>query len=94
MRPKELLGLKLKEISNNPKWDETQQKTLVILKVRKENSKTGKGRNAVAPVREKIATIIRAYKSLGFEHEPEDYIFAITNPKEEMRTHGRTTIKD
>ena len=75
MRPKELLGLKLKEISNNPKWNKTQQKTLVILKVRKENSKTGKGRNAVAPVREKIATIIRAYKSLGFEHEPEDYIF-------------------
>ena len=75
MRPKELLGLKLKEISNNPKWNKTQQKTLAILKVRKENSKTGKSRNAVAPVREKVETIIRAYKSLGFEHEPEDYIF-------------------
>jgi integrase len=75
MRPKELLGLKLKEISNNPKWNNTQQKTLVILKVRKENSKTGKGRIAVAPVKEKIKAIISAYKSLGFEHEPEDYIF-------------------
>lgn len=75
MRPKELLGLKLKEISHNPKWNKTQQKTLVILKVRKENSKTGKGRNAVAPVKEKIETIISAYKSLGFKHEPEDYIF-------------------
>ena len=39
MRPKELLGLKLKEISNNPKWNETQQKTLVILKVRKKTAK-------------------------------------------------------
>jgi RNase H-fold protein (predicted Holliday junction resolvase) len=58
MRPKELLGLKLKEISSNPKWNKTQQKTLVILKVRKENSKTGKGRIAVAPVKEKIETII------------------------------------
>lgn len=75
MRPKELLGLKIKEISSNPKWDKEKRKSLVTLKIRKENSKTGKGRIAVAPVKSKIDTILNAYRLLGFTHEPEDYLF-------------------
>lgn len=75
MRPKELLGLRIKEISANPKWDQEKKKTLVTLKIRKENSKTGKGRIAVAPVRSKIDSILESYKSLGFFHEPNDYLF-------------------
>ena len=85
MRPKELLGIKIKEITNNPLWDKNKQKTLVILKVRKENSKTGKGRNAVAPVKAKIEAILKAYSMLGFYHQPEDFLFC------NYRTKARTS---
>lgn len=83
MRPKELLGLKLKEITTNARWSKEQQKTLAILRVRKENSKTGKGRNAVAPVRPKINAILTAYELLGFNHHPEDFLFS--NPNSQTR---------
>lgn len=84
MRPKELLGLKLKEISKNPNWDRDAKETLLILSVRKENSKTGRSRNAVAPVKKKLDAILTAYKDLGFEHTPEDFVFC--NPSSKKRT--------
>lgn len=83
MRPKELLGLKLKEISTNINWDKGAMKTLLILSVRKENSKTGRSRKAVAPVKEKVDAILQAYKELGFNHNPEDFIFC--NPTSKSR---------
>lgn len=83
MRPKELLGLKLKEVSTNPNWDKEAKKALLILTVRKENSKTGRSRNAVAPVKKKLDAILEAYKDLGFEHTPGDFIFC--NPASKSR---------
>ena len=82
-RPKELLGLKYKEISTNPNWDKETADTHILLKVRKENSKTGRGRVCVAPIKKRIDRIIGSYKKLGVTHEPEDYLFL--NPKSKTR---------
>ena len=84
MRPKELLGLKRKEIATNPKWDRTSLNTLLIITIRKENSKTGKGRKAVAPIKKKVDTVLKAYKNLGFTHAPEDFLFC--NHQSESRS--------
>jgi|MDSW01.3.fsa_nt_gb integrase len=88
-RSKELLGIKMKEIMENPNWDEERRSTDVLMKVRKENSKTGRSRICVAPVKKRIQRIIDAYQVLGITLEPDDYLFL--NPKSKTRLHfGRT----
>lgn len=82
-RPKELLGLKYKEISSNPKWDKETAETHIMIKIRKENSKTGRGRICVSPVKTRIDRIVASYKKLGIRHEPEDFLFL--NPKSKTR---------
>lgn len=82
-RPKELLGLKFKEISTNPNWSKEIADTHIVMKIRKENSKTGKGRICVSPVRQRIDRIIASYKKIGITHEPDDYLFL--NPKSKTR---------
>lgn len=82
-RPKELLGLKYKEISSNPKWDKETAETHIMMKIRKENSKTGRGRICVSPVKTRIDRIVASYKKLGIKHEPEDFLFL--NPKSKTR---------
>jgi len=74
-RPKELLGIKINEITDNPRWDKESRSTNVIMKVRKENSKTGRGRNCVAPVRKRIERVLESYKKIGIKHEQDDYLF-------------------
>jgi len=74
-RPKELLGIKLFEITENPNWDAKRRETDLLMKVRKENSKTGRARVCVAPVKERIERVLYSYKKLGITHEPDDYLF-------------------
>ena len=50
-RPKELLGLKVKDITTNHSWNAKQKETNVVLYIPPENSKTGKGRRVVAPIK-------------------------------------------
>ena len=78
-RSKELLGLKMNEISENEKWDKEKRKTHIVMKVRQSNSKTGKSRLCVAPVRHRIERIKQAYKKLGVIHQPDDYLFINPN---------------
>ncbi|WP_269615224.1 tyrosine-type recombinase/integrase [Prochlorococcus marinus] len=82
-RPKELLGIKIHEISNNPNWDSEKNETDCLMKVRRENSKTGRARVCVAPVRKRIERILAAYKKIGITHQPDDYLFM--NPKSQER---------
>lgn len=82
-RPKELLGLKFKEISSNPQWDKKTADTHIMMKIRKENSKTGRGRICVSPVRMRINKILASYEKLGIKHGPEDFLFL--NPKSKTR---------
>ena len=74
-RPKELLGIKMSEISENPNWDDERRQTDVLMKVRKENSKTGRARVCVAPVKKRIERIIASYKKIGITHQPDDFLF-------------------
>ena len=74
-RPKELLGIKISEISENPNWDDKRRETDVLMKVRKENSKTGRARVCVAPVKKRIERIIASYQKLGITHQPDDFLF-------------------
>jgi integrase len=82
-RPKELLGLKYKEITSNSNWDKKTAETHIMMKIRKENSKTGRGRTCVSPIKKRIDRIIASYKRIGIVHEPDDFLFL--NPKSKTR---------
>ncbi len=87
-RTKELLGIKIGEISEGEGWDDEKKKTNIVMKVRKENSKTGKGRLCVAPVRDRVEKVKKYYKQLGVKQEKEDYLFI--NPTSKKRnSYGR-----
>ena len=84
-RSKELLGIKFKEITTLPTWNDDDKKRNVIMKVRRENAKTGRSRTCVAPVKNRIDRIIECYKKLGIEHQPDDFLFI--NPLSKTRNH-------
>ena len=83
-RPKELLGIKMHEITDNPNWDSERKDTDYLMKVRSDNSKTGRARVCVAPVKKRIQRILASYVKLGITHQPDDYLFL--NPKSQERT--------
>ena len=62
-RSKELLGIKMYEITDNPNWDKEKQATDCLMKVRGYNSKTGKARGCFAPVKMRIERVIESYKN-------------------------------
>ena len=80
-RPNELLGIRMNEIMDNPQWDSKRRETDLLMKVRRDNSKTGKARVCVAPVRKRIDRILASYKKLGVQHESNDYLFINPNSK-------------
>ena len=84
-RVKELIGMRMNDIMDNPKWDLERRETDVLMKVRRENSKTGKSRVCVAPVKKRLQRIIDAYEKIGIKHQPSDYLFM--NPSSETREH-------
>ena len=74
-RPKELLGMKFGEVYDSPNFTEEEKETNIVMLVRRTNSKTGKERRVVAPVKKRIDRIVTAYKKLGITHEPDDFLF-------------------
>ena len=87
-RPKEVLGMKFNEIYQSPSFTEDENKELVVMKVRRENSKTGKERRVVCKVKKRIDRIIASYNKLNIVHEPSDYL--IINPLSPTRqSYGR-----
>ena len=82
LRPKEFLGLRLNEISINEADSKELQQTHLKLLVRRENSKTGRSRVVVAPIRKRVERIRAAYKALGAEHLPQDYLIFVYNSKD------------
>ena len=58
------------------------------MKVRKENSKTGKGRLCVAPVRDRVEKVKKYYKQMGVKQDKGDFLFI--NPTSKQRnSYGR-----
>ena len=95
-RPKELLGIRMFEITENPNWDAKRRETDLLMKVRKENSKTGRSRVCVAPVKKRIQRVLDSYKKLGITHAPTDVLF-ISNQKirgenEERKPYTRDVL--
>lgn len=75
MRPKEMLGLKWGDVTINISDTKENQKIFRLLKVKSENSKTGKMRSVNAPVGRRLERLKRSYEKLGMECGPEHYIF-------------------
>ena len=71
-RSKELLRIKMYEITDNPNWGSDKKATDCLMKVRSDNSKTGKARVCVAPVKKKIKRVIESYKKLAITRKPDD----------------------
>ena len=74
MRPNEFLTLKWKDISNYKSDDTKLQKKISVISIRSINSKTGRPRNIVAPVRRRFEVIKQAYKNIGAEPGPDDFV--------------------
>jgi len=81
MRPNELLQLKWSDVSINITDSEEDKRVFRILKVRTENSKTGKMRSVNGPVGRRLERLKETYESLGFECGPDQYIFKNTHPR-------------
>ena len=82
-RPKELLGIKVNEITSNASWDKETKEKNVVLFIRASNSKTGKSRRVVAPIKKRFDRIISAYKKMNNPLRPDDYLFM--NPSRDDR---------
>lgn len=84
LRPKELLGLRVNEISTVETEDTEIRRTHFKVFIRATNSKTGRSRVVVAPIKNRIHRIKDAYKAMGVEHKPQDYL--LFNPGSSNRT--------
>ncbi len=84
MRPKELLGLRCKDILATENPDKEIQEKCLTLVVLAANSKTGKGRRVVAPIRKRVDAIKKAFSFVGSDHhldsESENIFFV--DPKD------------
>ena len=91
LRPVELLKLRWMDISHYPNAEDEDRKKIAVIHVRKENSKTGRARNVVAPVRKRFDVIKSAYKEIGIDIAPTDFVFL--NPEKKERTpYTRQTL--
>ena len=84
LRPKELLGLKVHEISAVETDDTEIKKTHLKVFIRATNSKTGRSRVVVAPIKNRVSKIKEAYRAMGVEHCTQDCL--LFNPGSEKRT--------
>jgi len=81
MRPNEILQLKWSDVSINITDTKENQKIYRILKVRSENSKTGRRRSVNGPVGRRLERLKETYEKLGFSCGPDQYIFKNTHPR-------------
>ena len=84
LRPAELVKLRVNDISINEADSKDLQKTHLKIHIRRENSKTGRSRVVVAPIRKRVERLKAAYKALGVEHVPQDFL--LFNPTKKERT--------
>ena len=75
MRPKEIIGLTWGDVSVNISDTKENQKIFRLLKVRSENSKTGKMRSVNSPVGRRLQRLKESYEKLGMKCEPNHFIF-------------------
>ena len=90
MRPKELLGLRVNEVTLNKSPSSLEQGLygaeaidLVIVNVRADNSKTGIGRKIPVLLKRLYGEVKNVQNALGCDLQPNDYLFM--NPNSEKR---------
>ena len=74
-RTKEMLAIKWSDITINPNDTPENKRRNRVIHIHAENSKTGRSRNIVAPIAEKLERIKKHYKKLNYTPEPNDYVF-------------------
>jgi integrase len=79
-RVSEMLNIRWCDISKNPNDTLEQQKLNRVITIHAEQSKTGKGRNIVAPIADKLTRIQNHYRKLGYHPNPTDYVFINLTP--------------
>jgi integrase len=79
-RVSEMLNIRWCDISKNPNDTLEQQKLNRVITIHAEKSKTGKGRNIVAPIADKLTRIQNHYRKLGYHPNPTDYVFINLTP--------------
>jgi len=84
LRPKELIGVKWKDIAQHHTADPKLKNKVVVIHIPASNSKTGRSRNVVAPVRKRFDIIRKSYKDLGEDINPNDYV--LFNPQKKDRS--------
>ena len=88
IRPKELLGLKKKEIKDLINQTEIDlENGNQVIHIRRENAKTGRSRRVVAPIKKRIERVFASYKKLGVNHKQEDFVFM--NPNKNSKFFGQ-----
>jgi integrase len=80
-RVREMLNLRWCDISKNPNDTIEQQKLNRVITIHAEQSKTGKGRNIVSPIADKLARIENHYKKIGYIPKKTDYVFINLTPR-------------
>jgi integrase len=91
LRPKELLGLKWYEISNQVVGDEEIRKKGCVITVRADNSKTGRSRNVVSLVKRRFEVIKKSYKDIGVQVNANDFVF-MNHTKENRIAYTRQML--
>ena len=76
--------MKVGDISDAAGLRQEIRSTHLKIHIRKENSKTGRARTVVVPIKKRIKRIMEAYKSIGIEHDPQDYL--LISPTRKKRT--------
>ena len=91
MRPKELLGLRVNEVTLNASPSSLEKglygaeaMDLVIVNVRPTNSKTGYGRKIPVLLKRLYGEVIATQNAMGCDLQPNDYLFMNINSKERL----------
>ena len=79
-RPNELMTMTWGDVRTNPQDTAEHQRVMRLMKVRAENSKTGKSRTINAPVARRLERLKKAYEDIGMTCEPTDFLFRNPTP--------------
>lgn len=93
-RPNELMTMTWGDVRINPQDSKENQQVMRLLKVRAENSKTGKSRTINAPVARRLERLRKSYEDNGVSCEPTDFLFRrpSANGKTKNVTWGQSSI--
>ena len=93
-RPNELMTMTWGDVRVNPQDTVENQQVMRLLKVRSENSKTGKSRTINAPVARRLERLQKAYEEIGMPCEPTDFLFRNPTParRDKKYSMGTTSI--